>query len=302
MGQRVKPLFHSWFVLTIDMLGILGIPMDLGANVQGSREGPDKIRQYLLPLLKQKGIAYEDFGNVPVYDDHRETDPTRKNYGEIEHTCVNFSGYKDFITSGFPLVLGGDHSVSICFVKSLSQKLRTGLIYFDAHGDFNTPTISPSGNIHGMVVSEITSGFQGNVLRLVCDYCERVHESNVVLVGTRDLDAKETRALMNSEVTVFSRSTIRELGIETVMKRAIKIVSTGTDQIHLSFDLDVVDPSITPGVSTPVPDGLGKVEVFRAIASLQRLVTSMDIVEYIPQRDPDGRTGRFAAELVSRIL
>ncbi|MCK5023854.1 MAG: arginase family protein, partial [Candidatus Aenigmarchaeota archaeon] len=70
------------------MLGILGIPMDLGANVKGSREGPDKIRQYLLPLLKQKGIAYEDFGNVPVYDDHRETDPTRKNYGEIEHTCV----------------------------------------------------------------------------------------------------------------------------------------------------------------------------------------------------------------------
>ena len=173
------------------MLGILGIPMDLGANVRGSREGPDKIRQYLIPLLDQQRILYEDFGNVPVYSDHTESEPTKKNYGEIEHTCVNFSAYTNFINSGFPVVLGGDHSVTICFVRSLVQRQKTGLLYFDAHGDFNTPEISPSGNIHGMVVSEITSGFQGNVLRLMCEYCEHVQESNVVLIGTRDLDADE---------------------------------------------------------------------------------------------------------------
>ncbi|MFB0544106.1 MAG: arginase family protein, partial [Asgard group archaeon] len=203
----------------------------------------------------EKGIVYQDFGNVLIPLDHPETNPKKKNYMKIEHACINFSLFKDFINSDFPIVLGGDHSVTICFIRTLSSKGKTGLIYFDAHGDFNTPATTPSGNIHGMVVSEITHGDQGTVLRLICENCSEGNESNVVLIGTRDLDKEEAVALEKSNVTVYDMKKIKELGIEKVMKKALEIASKGTQQIHLSFDLDVADPSITPGVSTPVPRG-----------------------------------------------
>jgi arginase len=284
-------------------IALLGIPLDLGANVQGSREGPDKIREYLMPLLKKNGITYKDFGNVLIAeDDHPETDPKKKNYGEIEHACVNFLGFEEFIDSDFPIVLGGDHSVTICFVRSLSTKGKTGLIYFDGHGDFNTPATTPSGNIHGMVITEITSENHGNVLRLVCKYCVNLTESNVVLIGTRDLDKEEADALEKSNVTVFDMEKVKELGIEKIMELAIAIASRGTQQIHLSFDLDVADPIVTPGVSTPVPGGLLKEQVFKALKTMKGKVTSMDVVEYIPKRDVNGRTGKFAAEIITFFL
>lgn len=283
-------------------IALLGIPLDLGANVQGSREGPDKIREYLIPLLEKKGITYQDFGNVLIAEDHHETAPKKKNYGEIEHACINFSGFEAFINSDFPIVLGGDHSVTICFVRSLSSKGKTGLIYFDAHGDFNTPATTPSGNIHGMVITEITSENHGNVLRLVCKYCANLTESNVVLIGTRDLDKEEADALEKSNVTVFDMEKVKELGIEKIMELATAIASRGTQQVHLSFDLDVADPTVTPGVSTPVLGGLSKYQVFKALETVKEKVTSMDIVEYIPRRDPDGRTGKFAAEVISFFI
>lgn len=283
-------------------IGLLGIPLDLGANVQGSKEGPDRIREFLIPLLEKKGITYQDFGNVLIAEDHPETDPKKKNYGEIENACVNFLGFEDFIDSDFPIVLGGDHSVTICFVRSLSSKGKTGLIYFDAHGDFNTPATTPSGNIHGMVITEITSENHGNVLRLVCKYCANLTESNVVLVVTRDLDKEEADALEKSNVTVFDMEKVKELGIEKIMELAIAIASRSTHQVHLSFDLDVADPTVTPGVSTPVPGGLLKEQIFKALEIMKEKVTSMDVVEYIPKRDPNGRTGKLAAEIISFFL
>jgi len=282
--------------------GILGIPMDLGANIKGSSKGPDNIREFLIPLLEEKGIPHKDFGNIPIPYDHTETDPRKKNYGEIEHVCVNFLGYKEFIDSEFPLVLGGDHTASICFVRGLSSRGKTGIIYFDAHGDFNTPATTPSGNIHGMVVSEITSEKQGNVLHLICTECTEVDETNVVLIGTRELDEEEEVALERSDVTVFDMEKVRRYGIKKITENAFKIASKGTNQTHLSFDLDVADPSVTPAVSTPVPGGLLKEEVFESLNLLKGRVTSMDIVEYIPKRDINWMTGKFAAEIITSIL
>jgi len=278
---------------------VIGIPLDLGANVRGSRYGPGEIRKYLFPLLKKKGVLYSDIGDVPISKEQKRTDPRKRNYREIERTCKNFSKRR---LTGFPVILGGDHSITICLLRSMLAKKRTGLIYFDAHGDFNTPATTPSGNVHGMVVSDVTSGDGGNVVSTLCTVCSHVKERNVALVGTRDLDSEEKKALDKSKVTVMDMDSVGRNGIENAVRRALKIASKGTEKIHLSIDLDVVDPQWTPGVSTPVKGGLTEKQMSDALDILRGKISSLDIVEYVPSQDKEAKTAKFAADVVARLL
>lgn len=282
-------------------VALLGVPSDLGANVAGARYGPDALRRELIPLLRTRGIRFEDCGDVPVPEPGSPGDLSRRHLGEIRQLCVNFLGRIACDPDEcFPLVLGGDHSLTTCLVGELSLRHRLGLIYLDAHGDFNTPETSPSGNVHGMVVSRISGRTLHSLLDLKKTF---VAERNIALVGTRDVDPEEDELLKGSEVTVLGMKDVRQVGIGAAIGRAIAVASDGTEGYHLSVDLDAFDPAVAPGVSTPVPGGIGLEDAFEAMRLLGRgPLRSADFVELNPLADEDGKTARLAARLIATLL
>lgn len=282
-------------------VALLGVPSDLGANIEGSRFGPSALRRELIPLLRARGIPFEDYGDIDVPERGSPGDLRHKHLNEIRELCQRFLGRIECDPHEcFPLVLGGDHSLTTCLVGELSLMRELGLIYLDAHGDFNTPEISPSGNVHGMVISRISGRTLHSILDLKKTF---VAERNIVLVGARDLDPEEDKLLRESEVTILGMKTVRRMGIAAAMEQAIAGASRGTEGYHLSFDIDVIDPGFAPGVSTPVPGGIEGEEALEAMRLLGRgPISSADFVELNPSRDEDGRTARLAAKLIETLL
>jgi arginase len=204
----------------------------------------------------------------------------------------------------FPLVLGGDHSVSIGTLAGVASAGRPqGVIWLDAHGDFNTPETTPSGNIHGMALA-VNLGLGDPRLTAIGGAGPKVVESNAVLVGVRDLDPGERDALARSRVTVFTMRHIDELGMRAVMERALAIASAGVERLHVSLDIDVIDPFEAPGVGTPVPGGITFREAHLALEILSDSgrVTSMEVVEINPTLDDRNRTSELAVGLMASAL
>ncbi|MEE9237688.1 MAG: arginase [Thermoplasmata archaeon] len=284
-----------------ERVALLGVPSDLGANVVGSRFGPAAVRRELIPLLQASGVHFEDYGDVHVPEPGSQGDLSRKHLSEIRELCRNFLGSIECdFRECFPLVLGGDHSLTTCLVGELSFRREIGLVYFDAHGDFNTPETSPSGNVHGMVVSRISGRTLHSILDLKKTF---VAERNIALVGPRDIDPEEDLLLRESDVTVFGMKALREKGIGSAIERAIAVSSEGTEGYHLSVDIDVIDPDFAPGVSTPVPGGISGDEALEAMRLLGRgPIRSADFVELNPPKDRDGRTAELAAKLIGILL
>lgn len=281
-------------------IAIVGVPSDLGANIVGARYGPNRIRKYLIPLLKKKGIPFKDYGNVPVPKRTKRTDWSKKNILQIKQVCQHFALKRDFFRACLPVVLGGDHSIVFCLVKELTMGKKLGLLWFDAHGDFNTVETSPSGNVHGMVLATI----HGRTLQHVFDL-ERalVQERNVAMIGMRDLDYWEEKLLEQSNITVFRMKEVRKHGIRKIVKKALRIATTGTEGFHLSFDVDCFDPKIAPGVSTPVKGGLSKNQVSQALRlfAASGKLHSLDIVEYNPRADTRDKTAKLIAGMIVEI-
>jgi arginase len=204
----------------------------------------------------------------------------------------------------FPLVLGGDHSIAVGTVSGISafaqsKGKKIGLLWVDAHGDINTPETSPSGNIHGMPLAALL-GFGASELTGVAGPSPKVDPANVALVGIRSLDAGEKKRLKESGVQVHTMSEIDRHGVDTVMKKALARVTDGTDYVHVSFDLDAVDPTVAPGVGTPVKGGLDYREahlVMEVIAD-HGVMTSLEMVEVNPILDHGNASAAFAVELV----
>ncbi len=284
-----------------EKVALLGVPSDLGANVEGARLGPRALRRELAPLVRARGIPFEDYGDVDVPEPGSPGDLSRKHLGEILTLCQDFLGGIDCdVRECFPLVIGGDHSLTTCLVGELSLRRNIGLVYLDAHGDFNTPETSPSGNVHGMVVSRISGRSLGSILDLKKTF---VAERNIALIGTRDIDPEEDVLLKESQVTVFGMKSVRGMGIAPATKQAIAVASDGTEGYHASVDIDVVDPAFAPGVSTPVSGGLSPEEAHQALRLLgSGPICSADFVELNPSRDEDGRTARLAAGLIGTLL
>ncbi|SFV05344.1 arginase [Alicyclobacillus macrosporangiidus] len=288
---------------------IIGVPSDYGQGRRGVDMGPSAIRYAgLREKLRDMGLDVTDLGDVPVpTPETRHIDNEKLKYlDEVIAVCTALcERVRDVVAAGqIPLVLGGDHSVAIGSLAGVAAAgKRFGVIWFDAHGDMNTDETTPSGNIHGMPLAA-SLGLGHPSLTELGGPAPKVKAQHVVLVGARSVDADEARLIRQSGITVFTMAEIDRLGMGTVMEQAIRIAGDGTDGIHLSLDLDALDPMFAPGVGTPVNGGVTYREghlAMELLADSGRLL-SVDVVEVNPILDHRNQTGRMAVELVESLL
>jgi arginase len=292
---------------------ILGVPLDLGGGRRGVDMGPSAFRIAGLDAgIAALGCPTVDRGDlvVPIPETKNEGDPTKRYIREIARVCQRL--YQMTLASlekgALPVILGGDHSVAAGSVAAVADHARRrkkpiGLLWIDAHGDMNTPASSLSGNVHGMPLAAIV-GNEPAELAGIGGFTPKVHAASTVLIGVRDLDDREKEQVKASRVRVFTMKDIDRLGVAAVMERAIAIAARGTAGIHVSFDLDVCDPAVAPGVGTPVMGGLDYREahtVMEMIADSGRLL-SLDMVEVNPILDVRNQTAQIGTELVLSAL
>jgi arginase len=294
-------------------LAVIGAPMDLGAGRRGVDMGPSAVRAASLHArLSALGYEVEDLGNIEVGEPEAiPSEPSTARFlPEIAASCVRLARIVERAAGDgkFPIVLGGDHSIAAGTIAGMSKhfrktKKKLGLIWIDAHADMNTPSTSPSGNVHGMPLAA-TLGMGANELTHIGGFAPKVLPANVVLIGIRDVDELESRNVVASGVQTFTMREVDELGMRTVMTRAIEAASRNTDGIHLSFDMDSVDPDDAPGVGTPVRGGLTYREAHLAmeILSDSRLLRSIEVVEVNPILDTANRTALLAVELIASAM
>jgi arginase len=288
-------------------IGIVGVPMDLGAGRRGVDMGPSAIRYAGLEHdLRALGLCVIDYHNisVPGPESGDVGNPRAKFEQLIETACIELRGrVGEIVRAGqFPLVLGGDHSIAMGTVAGLLDAWGdVGVLWIDAHGDINTPETTPSGNVHGMPVAALL-GKAGIGARLDWD-TRHIRPERLVLLGTRTLDPGERRIIRELGIRMFTMSEIDQRGMTPVVRDAIEVLK-GPGGIHVSFDIDAVDPLEAPGVGTPWPGGLTYREAHLAMELLAAtgLVTSMEVVEVNPIADHENRTARLAAELILSAL
>jgi len=288
---------------------VLGVPMDLGSGRRGVDMGPSAIRiAGLEERLRELGHEVVDEGDLDIknMEELKVGDVHARYLTEIARAARLAAGKVERImTKGrFPLVLGGDHSISVGTVSGIAAFCRTrrkklGLLWIDAHGDINTPDTSPSGNIHGMPVASLL-GEGPDALTGIGSDQPKVNARNVALVGIRSLDEGEKVRLKRHGVQVHTMSDVDRSGIHRIMKKALARVTDGTDYVHVSFDLDAVDPTVAPGVGTPVKGGLDYREAHLIMELLHDsgVMTSLELVEVNPSLDDRNASGLFAVELV----
>jgi arginase len=285
---------------------IIGIPLDLGQSRRGVDMGPGALRYAGLKEHLQKiGYEVEDIGDlhVPI----RERLPSRKptEYaGEIEQVCqVIYEIGKEALQKEYiPLFLGGDHSIAIGSIGGITDQRSSGVIWIDAHGDFNIPETSPNGNIHGMPVA-VLLGYGIESLVHAGRPGPKLRASDIVLVGTRDLDYDEKGLLSESGIKLFTMEYIDEHGIAAVARLVIEQFSHQSS-LHISLDMDAIDPMYAPGVGTPAPGGLTYRECHLLMEMLHKTgkVHSMDIVEINPILDNKNQTARNAVEFTASLF
>jgi arginase len=287
---------------------IIGAPVDLGAGRRGVDMGPSAIRYAGLQAgLERLGHIVVDAGNVvaPPAETRRAGDARLKYLDEIVALNDVLVARVGALVAGghLPLVLGGDHSVALGSVAATTASSRLGLIWLDAHGDFNTPETSPSGNIHGMPLAAL-AGLGAPGLVGIGRPGPKVTPQTIVLVGARDLDNGERELLHKHGVHVYTMGHIDRLGMATVMAQAIEHARNGTTGVHVSLDLDVVDPRDAPGVGTPVRGGISYREAHLALEMIadSGLLRGLDLVEVNPILDNRNATAELAAELAWSAL
>jgi arginase len=288
---------------------LLGVPMDLGSGRRGVDMGPSAIRiAGVADRLTELGHKVVDEGDIVIKNmEELKVGHERARYlGEIARAAAIIARKIQRIMGlgHFPLVLGGDHSIAVGTVSGIAahaqrQDQRVGLLWIDAHGDINTPETSPSGNIHGMPLAALL-GFGAGELTGVAGPPPKVHPANVALVGIRSLDAGEKKRLKETGVQVHTMSDIDRHGVHRVMQKALARVTDGTDYVHVSFDLDAVDPTVAPGVGTPVKGGLDyrEAHLIMEVLADAGVMTSLEMVEVNPILDQGNASAAFAVELV----
>jgi arginase len=292
---------------------IIGVQMDLGADRRGVDMGPSAIRVASLnDRLRQLGYEIHDAGNIGVRNAEMMPihDPHAKYLPEIAAACEKLAGEVErALDAGtVPVILGGDHSIAIGTVSGLAayhrqRDQRVGVIWFDAHGDMNTPETSPSGNIHGMPFAAIL-GHGAGELTNIGGFAPKVHPDDCVLIGVRSVDSEEAVALRSSGVRIFTIREIDERGMSGIMDEAMWLASRRTAGFHVTMDMDFVDPAFAPGVGTPVPGGPTYRESHLAmekIADSGRML-SFELTEVNPVLDISNRTAELGVELILSAL
>jgi arginase len=291
------------------IIHLFGVPMDLGSGRRGVDMGPSAIRiAGISDRLKDLGNRVIDDGDVDIkiIEELRVGDVKARYLHEITRASrlIAAKVEKILTKSHFPLILGGDHSIAVGTVSGIAaycrrKRKKLGLLWIDAHGDINTPATSPSGNIHGMPLAAVLGLGPRDLAHIGGSY-KKVDPAHVALVGVRSLDDGERKHLKQIGAHVFTMSDIDQQGIHRVMKKALARVTDGTDYVHVSLDLDAVDPTIAPGVGTPVKGGLDYREAHLIMESISdsKAMTSLDIVEVNPILDENNTSAEFAVELV----
>jgi arginase len=293
------------------LIDLIGVPLDLGAGRRGVDMGPSAIRYAgLCRELAALGHTVEDLGNVEVMiaEISEVGDPQLRYLEQISHTLVQLAQRVNtsLIEKKFPIVLGGDHSLALGSISGAAHNREIGVIWIDAHGDFNTPATSPSGNIHGMPLAALCGVGDERLVTLGGARMPNsmINPDNVALVAVRQLDEGERRALAAAGVHVFATEFIDRYGMHETMCRAIEIACKARDGMYVSFDLDVIDPTIAPGVGTPVSGGLTYREAHLAVEMLAECgsMIGLDLVEVNPILDHGNRTGTLAVEVALSAL
>jgi len=290
-------------------IAVIGAPLDLGAaGRRGVDMGPSAIRYAGIgKRIEALGLGCVDLANVdaPLRETADPGDPKARFLRPIIETCERVAvRVAEAEREGMrPLVLGGDHSIAVGTLGGMSSARGPGaVIWLDAHGDLNTPSTTPSGNVHGMPLAAALGrggdGFASNVWPR-----SSVEPERVVLIGSRSLDDGERELIRELDLAVFTMSEIDRRGLEAVVRDALDVVA-GAAFVHLSLDLDVVDPEVAPGVGTPVRGGLSYREAHLAmeLAADAGVIDSFEIVEVNPILDSRNRTARLAVELVASAL
>jgi len=292
---------------------IIGVSLDLGGNRRGVDMGPSALRiAGLGERLSALGVPVVDEGDLvaPIPETKSSGDPHKRYIREIARVCERL--YKTSLGAlekgGFPLVLGGDHSLAAGSVAATAEFVRRdkkplGLIWVDAHGDMNTPSSSGSGNVHGMPLASLLGPEPAELSRIGA-FSPKVLPEHTVLIGIRNLDEREKQIVRESKVRVFTMKDIDRSGIASVTEQALAIAGTGTGGVHVSFDLDVCDPTIAPGVGTPVKGGLDyrEAHMVMEIIADSGLLRALDLVEVNPILDDRNITAILGTELVSSAL
>jgi arginase len=277
---------------------VVGVPMDLGADRRGVDMGPSAIRYARLKeSLERLGCEVTDHGNLPVPVPESATidEQNAKYLPIITAVCDELAALVEQIVraGAFPLVLGGDHSIAMGTIGGIAKARgrAPGVIWVDAHGDINTPLTSPSGNVHGMPVHFALAQ-------------HAVEPSRMAFIGLRDVDDGEKRAIRDLGVRAFTMSDIDRLGMSRVVDEVLGIVADGPNSVHVSFDMDGVDPQEAPGVGTPVRGGITYREAHSLMEGVAASGTlgSLEITEINPILDRENQTAILAVELILSAL
>jgi arginase len=289
-------------------VAIIGAELDLGAGRRGVDMGPSAIRYAGLgERLTALGIPSEDWGNV--YTPLRETtdagNPDARFLDQIRETCERIAERVCAAVEArfLPLVLGGDHSVALGTLGGLaSMHGPGGVLWFDAHGDLNTPASTPTGNVHGMplaaTLGRAGAGFEANAWPLPA-----LEPDHVAVIGVRSLDPGERKVVADDGIAVYTISDVDRRGVEPVLREAIDRVS-GAPFVHISVDLDFVDPDVAPGVGSPVRGGLSyrEAHLMMELVAESGLLGSLELVEVNPILDHENDTAELAVELAASAL
>ncbi|WP_424767532.1 arginase [Paenibacillus sp. sgz302251] len=290
-------------------VAIVCVPFGLGAGNTGAEQGPEHIIQAgkLVHKLKELNISYRFAQEVTPSQQTAPIQTTSvKHLAEVQAVCGQLAERVSGVVAcnEFPLVLGGDHSIAIGTIAGLSEHFsRLGVIWFDAHSDLNTETTSPSGNIHGMSLG-ISLGRGIPLLTKLRGMSPKIKPEHVVIIGARSLDPGEKAYIRSLGIACYTMHDIDRLGIAKVMDKVIQQLRQTTDGVHVSFDIDSVDPLEAPGTGTPVRGGLSFREASLAIEMLYQsgIVTSAELVEVNPSLDSNDLTAKLAVELIGSLL
>jgi arginase len=291
-------------------IGIIGFPMDLGGNKRGVDMGPSAIRYALLgERIEALGLIIHDHGNVRtgMVEALDQGDPSARYWSAIKRTCEELADHVAATVSEgeLPLVLGGDHSIAIGTLGGLARAHGGpgGVVWLDAHADINSPTTSPSGNVHGMPLAVALGLANDPRFESSAWPLPMVQREHTALVGVRSVDLGERKRLREVGVKVFTIEDVDRHGMRNVMEEAIAIAS-GAPFMHVSFDMDVLDPDQAPGVGTPVRGGITYREAHLAMEMLATsgAISSLEVVEVNPVLDERNATGALAVELMLSAL
>jgi len=282
----------------VGRVDVVGVPMDLGADRRGVDMGPSAIRYARLKeSLEKLGFTVSDHGNlrVPVPESATVAEQNAKYFPIIKAVCDELAVLVEEIIAGggFPLVLGGDHSIAMGTITGVAKARgrAPGVIWVDAHGDINTPLTSPSGNVHGMPVHFALQE-------------HAVDPKRMAFIGLRDVDDGEKAIIRELGVKAFTMADVDRLGMSRVLEEALAIVADGPESVHVSFDMDGVDPQEAPGVGTPVRGGITYREAHLLMEGVAASGTlgSLEITEINPILDRENQTAILAVELILSAL